>query len=68
MVSPELGGLQRLVPQLARSRGKEGQKQFEKSSHLEECVGYEHLWEDKEITKYFIRLMKVRKDMMRKRN
>ena len=55
-----------------RSRGEEGPEQYENRSHLEECDGFKHLWgdemDDKEITKYFMRLMKARKEMIRKRN
>ena len=52
-----------------RARGQEGPEQYESRSHLENCEGFQHLWgqemSEKELTRYFMRLMRFRKEMSR---
>ena len=51
-----------------RARGEEGPEEYESRAHLEFCGGYKLLWGDemteKEVVKFFMRLMKTRKELM----
>ena len=54
-----------------RARGQEGPEQYETRSHSENCEGFQHLWgqemSERETTRYFLRLMRSRKKMSRRK-